>query len=182
MVAVSHGIANKAARPSVLSTQPGLDRPCLNRSDPMSHRTQPPNWHSSRGPWPEFTDINRLFDHGKSWCATAHGHPGPEDGYPDPDVHVPWNECRTPISSFTGARRDLNGALLELELYAAAAFQFGSLRSKALPSDTRVVLEAYADEPGQEPIRVSLSAGEALRLARRMTQLVDLVSGSLVIG
>ena len=147
----------------------------------MSHRTQPPNWPSPRGPWHEVAGTGRLFDHGKPWCATAYGHPEPDDGYPDSDRHVPWNECRTLISSFDGARRDLNGGPLELELYAAAAFQFGSLRSKALPSETRIVLEAYADEPGQEPIRVSLATGEALRLARRITQLVDLVSGSLVL-
>jgi hypothetical protein len=147
----------------------------------MSHRTQPPNWPSPRGPWPELTEINQLFDHGKPWCAAAHGHPEPGDGYPDPDRHVPWNECRTLVSSFDGARRDLNGAPLELEVYAAAAFQFGTPRSEALPSQTRIVLEAYVDEPGQEPIRVSLPAGEALRLARRITQFVDLASGALTI-
>ena len=147
----------------------------------MSHRTQPPNWPSSRGPWPEVAGIDRLFDHGKSWCATAQGHPEPDDGYPDSDRHVPWNECRTLISSFEGARRDLHGGPLELELYAAAAFQFGTPRGEALPDETRVILEAYGDEPGQEPFRVSLPAGEALRLARRIAQLVDLISGSLVI-
>jgi hypothetical protein len=141
----------------------------------MSDRTQPPNWPSSRGPWPEVTDASRLFDHGKPWCATAHGHPEPDDGYPDPDRHVPWNECRTPVSYFDGTR-DLSGTPVTLELYAAAAFQFGVPRNEALPAETRIVLEAYVDEPGQEPMRVSLPAGEVLRLARRITQLVDLVA------
>jgi len=143
----------------------------------MSDRTQPPNWPSPRGPWPEVTDGSRLFDHGKAWCATAHGHPEPDDGYPDPDRHVPWNECRSVVSYFDGARQGIDGARLELELYVAAAFQFGALRSEAAPSEARIVLEAYVDEPGQEPMRVSLPAGEALRLARRMAQLVDLVDG-----
>lgn len=144
----------------------------------MGNRTQPPNWPSPRGPWPEVTDASRLFDHGKPWCATAHGHPEPEDGYPDPDRHVPWNECRTLVSYFDGARHDLSGAPVELELYAAAAFQFGTLRSEAFRPDSRIVLESYVDQEGHEPVRVSLPAGEALRLARRITQLVDLVASS----
>ena len=142
----------------------------------MSDRTQPPNWPSPRGPWPELTDINQLFDHGKPWCATAHGHPEPDDGYPDPDRHVPWNECRSLVSYFDGARRDLSGPRMELEVYAAAAFQYGRLRSEALPQETRIVLDAYVDAPGEEPLRLSLPVGEALRLGRRLGQLVDLVT------
>ncbi len=147
----------------------------------MSDRTQPPNWPSPRGPWPEVTDTSRLFDHGKPWCSTAHSHPEPEDGYPDVNRHVPWNECRTLVSYFDGARHDLSGTPAGLELYAAAVFQFGTLRREALPGETRIVLETYVDEPGQEPVRVSLPVGEALRLARRIGQLVNLVSGSLAI-
>jgi hypothetical protein len=142
----------------------------------MAHRTQPPNWPNLRGPWHEVTAASRLFDHGKPWCATAHGHPEPDDGYPDPDRHVPWNECRTLVSYFDGVRLDLHGMQVELELYAAAVFQFGALRSEALPTETRIVLEPYVDQPGHEPIRISLPVGEALRLARRITQLVDLIA------
>ena len=74
--------------------------------------------------------------------ATAHGHPEPDDGYPDPDRHLPWNECRTLVSYFDGARRHVDGAPLELELYAAAVFRFGTLRTAALPGETRIILEA----------------------------------------
>lgn len=142
----------------------------------MSDRTQAPNWPTPRGPWPEVSDTSRLFDHGKPWCATAHAHPEADDGYPDVDRHVPWNECRTLPSYFDGARQELHGPPIDLELYAAAGYQFGALRGEASPAETRIVLEVYADRPGEEPTRVSLPLGEALRLSRRITQLIDHVS------
>jgi hypothetical protein len=51
----------------------------------------------------------------------------PDDGYPDVDRHVPWNECRTLTSYFDGARQDLHGPPIDLEVYAAAGYQFGAL-------------------------------------------------------
>jgi hypothetical protein len=142
----------------------------------MSNRTQPPSWPSPRGPWPEVEDVTRLFDQGKPWCATAVGHPGPDDDYPDVDRHVPWDECRTVTSYFDSARRDLTGTAVGLEAYAASPYQFGALRETAQPTEPRIVLESYIDSPGEEPVRVSLALGDALLLSRRIGQLVDLVS------
>lgn len=56
----------------------------------MAETTQPPNWSSPRGPWPDVTDITRLFDHGAWWCVNRAGHPDPDDGYPDVERHTPW--------------------------------------------------------------------------------------------
>jgi hypothetical protein len=142
----------------------------------MPDRTQPPSWPSPRGPWHEVEDVTRLFDQGKPWCVGAAGHPVDEDDYPEVDRHIPWNECRTLTSHFDRSRRDLTGANIELELYAAASYQFGTLREAALPDEPRIVIESYVDARGEEPVRVSLSLGDALRLGRRITQLVDLVS------
>lgn len=147
----------------------------------MSNRTQPPNWPNSRGPWPEVEDVTRLFDQGRPWCAAAAGHPGADD-YPNVDRHVPWDECRTLTSYFDGARRDLTGTPVGLEVYAAVPYQFGALREAAQPAEARIVLESYIDAPGEEPVRVSLALGEALLLSRRIDQLVDFVSGPIDVG
>jgi hypothetical protein len=145
----------------------------------MAETTQPPNWPSPRGPWPDVTDSTRLFDHGAWWCVNRAGHPDPEDGYPDVDRHTPWDECHSITGSFTGVRADVTGPPLELELYAAAPFRFGCLRAAATDTSItpRVVFECYSDG-GSEPaeLRFSLPLGEALRLARRLEHLVDEVS------
>lgn len=142
----------------------------------MSDRTQPPNWPNARGPWSEVEDISRLFDHGKPWCASATAHPGPEIDYPDPLDHVPWDECRTLSTGFDGARQDLYGPPVGVELYAAAPFQFGALRHEAVRTETRIVLEVYSEESDDDVVRVSLPLGEALRLGRRLGQVVDRVT------
>jgi len=48
--------------------------------------------------------------------------------------------------------------------------------NRGIPAETRIVLETYVDQPGEEPTRISLPLGEALRLSRRLTQLIDQVS------
>lgn len=78
-------------------------------------------------------------------------------------------------------QRELSGQGHGLDIYAAAAFQFGELRSSAtnLHLPARIVLEYYPDVAGAEPadaIRFSLPVGEALRLSRRIAQVVDLVT------
>lgn len=148
----------------------------------MSDRTQPPSWPSPRGPWHEVEDVTRLYDQGKPWCAAAAGHPTDAQDYPEVDRHIPWNECRTLTSYFDGPRRNLTGADVELEVYAAAPYQFGALRDAALPGKPRIVIESYVDAPGEEPVRVSLPLGEALRLSSRIVQLVDLVSAPGVLA
>jgi hypothetical protein len=146
----------------------------------MPETTQPENWPSPRGPWPEIGNSSRIFDHGRYWCANAAGHPNPEGGYPNPAVHIPFDECRTLAASFADVRRNLSEQTYELDLYAAAAFQFGAARSSStLYLPARMVLDFYSDTTSAEPgnaIRFSLPAGEALRLSRRITQVVDLVT------
>jgi hypothetical protein len=69
-------------------------------------------------------------------------------------------------------RRDLDGEPAVVSVYQAAPFRFGQLRDDAPPSAPRVVIETWTsgDEPAQ---RVSLTAGEALRLARILTHCAD---------
>jgi hypothetical protein len=140
---------------------------------PMTDRIDPSTWPSPRGPWPEVDDLNRLYDHGRRWCVNAAGHPG-EIGYPDPDRHLPWHECRGPEAWLHDARRDLDGEHLEVSVYVAAAFRFGQQRHLPLQSPTRLVIDAWA--PTEGAVRVSLTLGETVRLARILNRLVDSVS------
>lgn len=146
----------------------------------MPEPTQPSERPRARGPWPDVEDLSRIYDHGRSWCANADAHPDANGGYPDPDRHLPWRECRTLATAIAGVRADLHGAALELEVYAAASFTFGEPRTpNATGHETRVVLEAYADGPGTEAgysTRLSLSIGDALHLARKLVQIVDVVT------
>jgi hypothetical protein len=138
----------------------------------MTDRIDPTAWPSTRGPWPEVTDPSRLYDHGRAWCTNAAGHPG-DDGYPDPDRHVPWHECRGPELSISEVRRDLDGEQVEMSAYVAAAFRYGQPRELPPQSPTRVVIETWERASDETTMRLSLSAGEALRLARVLTHLVD---------
>lgn len=149
----------------------------------MSDRTQSSDWPSPKGPWPEAAeDGSRVYDHGWPWCAVAAGHPDPEGGYPDPEVHVPWSECRTLAAAFDGVRLGLDGAAAGLDVYGAARFRFGELRTATARDVPRIVLECYFDAPeaaessNEEVVRFSLPVGEALRLGRRLAQIVDFVT------
>lgn len=148
----------------------------------MSDRTETASWPDPEGPWHRVTDSSRVFDHGRPWCAGAAGHPTEEREYPNADLHLPW-ECRSFTTSFEGVVQELSGPAVELEVYAAAPFRFGEIRTSELPHDqARIVLEAYAlEQPDaergwSEAARWSLPLGEAIRLGRRLGQLVDLVT------
>jgi hypothetical protein len=59
-----------------------------------------------------------------------------------------------------------------VSVYNAAPFQFGKPREDAPPATPRVVLETWTSD--EEPShRVSLTAGEALRLARILVRCAD---------
>ena len=139
----------------------------------MSDRIDSLGWPSPRGPWPDVTDLSRLYDHGQPWCVNADGHPDAEHGYPDPGRHLPWHECRSIELNVDGALRELDGEQLGMSAYIAAPFRFGQTRDALAPSSPRIVLESWpvdADEPAQ---RISLTQGEALRLARTIVRLID---------
>ncbi|HZC51168.1 MAG TPA: hypothetical protein VE441_01535 [Mycobacterium sp.] len=139
----------------------------------MSDRSDPSSWPCPRGPWPEVTDLSRLYDHGQPWCVNARAHPDRNHGYPDPNHHLPWHECRSDEIAIDDARRNIDGNQVGLTVYLAAAFRFGQPRDTTDPPSTRIVIETWrpdTDEPSQ---RVSLNPGSALRLARILARLVD---------
>jgi hypothetical protein len=134
----------------------------------MTDRIDSSAWPTKRGPWPEVTDLSRLYDHGRSWCINAAGHPG-EAGYPDAGLHAPWDECHGPDRSVQ-ARDGLAGKQGDLCVYVAAPFRFGQPRA-VTDNDIRVIIETHSADAVTG--RSSLSLGEALRLARMINQLVD---------
>jgi hypothetical protein len=139
----------------------------------MTDRIDSSHWPSPRGPWPEVTDASRLYDHGRPWCVNADAHPDRTGGYPDPDRHVPWHECQTAETYIDGTRRNLDGEPVDVSVYAAAPFRFGELRGQGALSSAGIVIETWptgTDEPAE---RVSLTPGEALRLARILIHLAD---------
>jgi hypothetical protein len=138
----------------------------------MSDRIDPPNDHLARGPWPPVSDLSRLHDHGWPWCTNAAGHPDRTGGYPDPQRHLPWHECHGPAAFLDGACRDLAGEPLGVRAYNAAPFRFGELREEVPPAQPRVVVETWTSGD-KSSVRVSLTAGEALRLARILVRCAD---------
>ena len=71
-----------------------------------------------------------------------------------------------------GARHDLDGEQVGVSVYNAAPFRFGVPRDDTPPVAPRVVLETWTSDV--EPAhRVSLTAGEALRLARILVRCAD---------
>jgi hypothetical protein len=129
----------------------------------MADRTDPAR---PPGPWPTADEPGRIFDHGAHWCANAAGHPG-EGDYPDPAVHIPEFECRS-LAFFVDTLADLDRATTGLAIYAARPFRFGQPRAGQSTDPTRIVLDT-------ELQRLSLSLGDALRLARFVNRLVDAV-------
>jgi hypothetical protein len=139
----------------------------------MSNGIHPPEWPSRRGPWPEVDGPSRLYDHGWPWCVNAWGHPDERGGYPDPARHLPWFECRGREAFVDEVRRDLDGEPVTVSVYAAAAFRFGQPRHDGLPVSPRVVVETWSDRDDEHWQRVSLTVGEALRLARILVRCAD---------
>ncbi|MDT5105573.1 MAG: hypothetical protein QOI25_3086 [Mycobacterium sp.] len=141
----------------------------------MSNRIHPPEWPSPRGPWPEVDSIDRLYDHGWPWCASAAAHPDNHDGYPDQERHVPWHECHGRELFIDGTRRDLDGEPVGVSVYIAAPFRFGQPRDERLPATARVVLETWTSDDDSSH-RVSLTPGQALQLARILVGCADNVT------
>ena len=141
----------------------------------MAHGNDSDTWPSPRGPWPEVTDLSRLFDHGQRWCRNAAGHPGTND-YPDATEHLPWFECHGPEVWLHGACRDLDGEPAEISVYPAAPFRFGQPRALPVRVTPRLVLDARVPGPPRFGCRFSLDLGEGIRLARIIEHLVDGVS------
>jgi hypothetical protein len=138
----------------------------------MSDRIDPPDDGFEQGPWPRADDPGRLFDHGWPWCVNAAGHPDRDGGYPDPERHLPAHECHSRAAFVDGACLDLDGEPLGVSVYNAAPFRFGQRRDEVRPASPRVVLEAWTsdDETVQ---RISVTPGEALRLARILVRWAD---------
>ena len=146
----------------------------------MQDRTDPSTWPTARGPWHEVTDLSRRYDFGMWWCACASGHPNPDgEGYPDATVH-PFDHCRT-AGLYLDDITVNTGRPAGLEVFAAREFSFGELRGGDHLSEAHIVLEFYDEGARPESTRCSLSVGDCLRLARWLSQLVDLVgpTGSL---
>ncbi len=145
----------------------------------MDDRTQPTHWPTPEDPpsRPVLADHDRFFDPGHPWCAAAAGHPQAEGGYPDPEAHSPFHECRTDRATFD-TLADLDGQPLGLDVYAAAPFRFGQPRHPdPLTSPVpRVVVECYPYNEDTKSFRFSLTADGALGLARQLVLLAELLT------
>jgi hypothetical protein len=130
----------------------------------VTDRTNPPHRPSRRPsdshPWPEVTDLSRLYDHGAQWCINAAGHPPREAGYPDPLIHVPPFECRTAGLYIDDVTEDLDSPAHGLEIYAARPFRFGEPRIARPAPSTRIVFE-YLDANDEPMARFSISLGQS---------------------
>lgn len=141
----------------------------------MAERSDQPAPPSQRGPWPEVTEANQMFDHGAPWCMNADGHAHYD--YPDPEVHVPHFECRTWGLSLNG-RLGLNGPDRALEASIARPFLFGLPRSQAVEADARFQFEV-TDDVSDERFVFSLALGDGLRLVEHMLRLIDVVDAPI---
>ncbi len=143
----------------------------------MANRTNHSSWPSSRGPWHEVIDLRRLYDHGMPWCVNVDGHPDLSDRYPDSTVHVPFDECRSASVYFDAAGETPSGEPQTFEIYLARPFRFGELR-RPLHDETLLVVALANESTPDDRVaaRFSMPLGEALRLARGITRLVDLVN------
>jgi hypothetical protein len=86
---------------------------------------------------------------------------------------MPWHECRGREAYIDDVRSEIDGDEIGLSAYVASSFRFGQPRDGAVAQPARVVVETWrpaADEPSQ---RISLSPGDALRLARILVRLAD---------
>lgn len=144
----------------------------------MNDRTQPTSWSTPEDllSRPVLADQDRFFDPGRSWCAAAAGHAQCEGGYPDPEAHSPFHECRTDRATFD-ALLDLDGQSLGLDIYAAAPFRFGQPRHPDPLSSPkpRVVIECYPWSDDTKAFRFSIAADGALSLGRQLLLLAKLL-------
>lgn len=137
----------------------------------MAESTDPPDLAAVRGPWREVTSLDQIFDHGAPWCINADGHP--DYDYPDPELHDPAFECRT-AGVAVEAMPDLAGPDHTIEVYVARPFRFGQPRGTNSVDPIRLVL-AVTDGEGEIAARFSVALGDALRLARHVQRLIDVV-------
>lgn len=140
----------------------------------MSDRTDPAARPNQDGPWPPVTDTSRIYDHGQPWCAHAEAHPDRHGGYSDPHDH-PAAECRGLKHHLEDARERLEGAPVNVTAYLAALSRFGQPRDARPPGSAQVVIEQQRAD-GADPVRrMSVTAAEALRLARILDHRADVL-------
>ena len=139
----------------------------------MSDRIDRPDDRPPRGPWPEATDASRVYDHGRGWCVNAGAHPDNNDGYPDPDRHLPWHECRSAEVFVESAIRAVDGDPIGICAYLAAPFRFGQPRNDLEAPPARIVIESWALDADDASQRIGLSAGSALQLAQILSWLAE---------
>jgi hypothetical protein len=142
----------------------------------MSDRIDPPEGRAPRGPWPEVSDASRVYDHGRRWCINAGAHPDENEGYPDPQRHLPWDECRSVETYVDGAVASPAGDPIGVCAYLAAPFQFGQRRDNAAPLPARIVIESWAIDADHAAQRIGVTPASALHLARILTRLADELS------
>ena len=137
------------------------------------------SWLSPRGPWHEADGFDRIYDAGEAWCLNRGGHPTPDRDYPDHHLHIPFDECQSTPATFVDAREGLAGPARQLEIYAARPFRFGVLRTSEdqFANIPRIVWDCFEDGSPDALHRLSLTVGEALRMARLLGQIVDQVAG-----
>ncbi|MGI8667481.1 MAG: hypothetical protein ACR2N4_15880 [Jatrophihabitans sp.] len=122
-------------------------------------------------PWPDAADLSRLYDHGAAWCVNGRGHPNANDGYPDAEIHLPHDECRS-----RSQHVDCVGSsgVSTLELFVAQPFRFGQERTGIHESTTpSIVLSVCGSDPGFQPYQLRLTQGDALLLAHHLVSMVD---------
>lgn len=145
----------------------------------MDDRTQPTPWPTPEDmlSGPVLADRDRFFDPGRPWCAAAAGHAPVEGGYPDPEAHSPFHECRTDRTTFEAVLH-LEGQPVGLDVYAAAPFRFGQPRHPdPLTAPTpRVVIECYPWTDDTTAFRVSVATDVALSLGHQLLLLAELLN------
>ena len=140
----------------------------------MTDRTDQPRRPSARGPWPEVTDLNQIFDYGTRWCVNADAHPGPDDDYPDPELHVPPFECRSESLWLDTSSHTSDHATGTLQIFASMPYRFGQTRTTRRPPEPRITFEWF-DTIDRPVSRFSVPLGDSLRLVAYVKALVRLI-------
>ena len=132
-------------------------------------------------PWPEITEPDRIYDFGAPWCINVAGHPDGYASYPDPQAHVPADECQSRSIYLDDVNVDLTGAALGLQVYAARPYVFGQRQTAGRRGPSRVVLDFYDLADDSATARFSITPAEALRLAAQLTRLVEMLDTAVAI-
>ena len=75
----------------------------------MRDRVDPPNQAFRRGPWPEVTDLSRIYDHGQPVVRERRRPLRSQRRFPDAQRHAQGSECHSREALLDRARRDLDG-------------------------------------------------------------------------